>query len=86
MNKGLCQDFLKLNTIDPIAFLESGKVAVPGEASKADIEAVKNRPVEKVDRSKMKTRAEIQQEEIQEFLKSNNVSINLSDKGTNVMV
>ncbi len=85
VNKGLCQDFLKLNTIDPIAFLESGKIAIPGEATRADIEAVKNRPVEKVDRSKMKTRAEIQQEEIQEFLKSNNISINLSDKGTNVM-
>lgn len=86
VNKGLCQDFLKLNTIDPLAFLESGKVAIPGEATRADIEAVKNRPIEKVDRSKMKTRAEIQQEEIQEFLKSNNISINLSDKGTNVMV
>lgn len=32
----------------------------------------------------MKSRAEIQQEEIQEFLKSNNISINLSENGTNV--
>ncbi len=86
VNKGLCRDFLTQNTIDPIAFLESGKVAIPGQASKAVIEAVKSRPVEKVDRSKMKTRAQIQEEEIQEFLKNYSVDVSLSDKGTNIAV
>lgn len=86
VNKGLCRDFLTQNTIDPIAFLESGKVAIPGQASKAVIDAVKARPVEKVDRTVMKTRAQIQEEEIQEFLKKNDISIGMSDNGTNLSV
>lgn len=86
VNKGLCRDSLLQNTIDPIAFLESGKVAIPGQASKAVIEAVKSRPIEKVDRSTMKTRAQIQEEEAQEFLKKNNITIGLSENGTNLPV
>jgi hypothetical protein len=65
VNKGLCRDFLTANTIDPIAFLESGKVSVPGGPTKEALDAIRNRPQEKADRTHMKTRAEIQQEEIE---------------------
>ncbi|MDQ1344243.1 MAG: Peptidase protein [Patescibacteria group bacterium] len=85
VNKGLCRDWLSRNTIDPIAFLESGKVAIPGVADSTVIEAVRNKPTERPDRTSMKTRAEIQEEEIQEFLKKNSISIGLSENGTNVM-
>jgi hypothetical protein len=85
VNKGLCRDFLTANTIDPIAFLESGKVSVPGGPTKEALDAIRNRPQEKADRTHMKTRAEIQQEEIEEFLKKNSVTIGL-DTVTNVLV
>lgn len=75
VNKGLCRDWLASNTIDPIAFLESGKVSIPGSATSQVVEAVRNRPTERPDRTVMKTRAQIQEEEIQEFLKKNSISI-----------
>ena len=86
VNQGACRDFLARNTIDPIAFLESGKIAVPGTATKEVVESVQNRPVKVVERTNMKTRAQIQEEEIQEFLKENSLSFGLSEAGTNVPV
>jgi hypothetical protein len=86
VNKGLCRDSLTANTIDPIAFLESGKVAVPGGPTGSAVSAIRNKPQQKADRTHMKTRAEIQQEEIDEFLKKYSISFGLDNVGTNLLV
>ncbi len=84
VNQGLCRDYLTANTIDPIAFLESGQTTAPGGPTAATVENIQNRPQQKVDRTNMKSRAEIQEEEMQEFLRTHSVSIGLSNDGTNL--
>ena len=86
VNRGLCRDDLTANTIDPIAFLESGRVSSPAGPTKAAVDAIQTRPQEKVSRVGMKSRAEIQQEEMDEFMKDHSMTVGLSEIGTNLLV
>lgn len=80
VNQGLCRDFLTSNTIDPIAFLESGRTTSPEGPTAGDVAAIQGTAQVRVDRTNMKSRAEIQEDEMREFLKMHSVSIGMKNE------
>jgi len=83
VNQGLCRDFLTANTIDPIAFLESGVVTTTA-AVQAIQEKTKTAP--KIEQKTIKTREQILDEEMQEFFKNHTLSVSLGVPGNNIEV
>lgn len=81
VNQGLCRDFLTANTIDPIAFLESG-VVTTNAAVQALQEKTKTAP--KIEQKTIKSREEILDEEMQEFFKDHTLSVSLGVPGNNI--
>jgi glutamyl-tRNA reductase len=67
----MCRDFLTANTIDPILFLESNGQFKAIE----DIKQMQNRTA-KIEKQNIKTREQILEEEIAEFLKTHSFKLN----------
>ena len=106
VNQGLCQDSLAANTIDPIAFLESGHVAspvvTPTPANPNPAPVVETAPVlepitsqmiesirqntQTIDQKTIKSRQEIADEEIKEFLQKYTIRLSTSIPGNNIPV
>ena len=95
VNTGDCRSSLIDNTIDPIAFLETGTrtlptTQVPGipaptnpiPPSSNTIEAIKTRPPVVIERTRIKSREELLEEEATEYLKSHRIAVKLPDNGT----
>lgn len=85
VNQGLCRDFLTANTIDPIAFLESGVVTAAAPSS-ATVQAIqeKAKTAPKIEQKTIKSREQILDEEMQEFFKDHTLSVNLGVPGNNI--
>ncbi len=95
VNTGDCRSSLTDNTIDPIAFLETGAriqppVFIPGTPAptiptaptSATIETIKSKPLVMIDRTRIKSREELLEEEATEYLKSHRITVKLPDNGT----
>lgn len=85
VNTGDCRSYLTSNTIDPIAFLETGVTGVVTPTGNV-IESVKNKPVIIIEKKSIKSREEILNEEAEEYLKSYLLTVNLPSRGTTVAV
>lgn len=72
VNDWMCKDFLTTNTIDPILFLESN-----GTYSDVTISSVQQQQTQtkKIEQKNIKSREEILQEEITEFLKTHSFEL-----------
>jgi hypothetical protein len=96
VNTGDCRSSLTANTIDPIIFLETGNrnfiPESPGTPQSptrppvssptgATIEAIKARPPVVIERSRIKSREELLEEEAQEYLKGHRLSVALPERG-----
>ena len=77
VNGTACRAELLGSTVDPIAFIESGKLAV--SVDRTTVTQVQSKPVVKIEQKTIKSRAQILNEEMQEFLKHANFSLGLSD-------
>ncbi len=77
VNRGLCQADLEANTLDPIAFLESGKIAAP-VISEETIEAIQEAPVVEIKQEDVRSRDEIIREELGIFLKRYQIKVVMS--------
>lgn len=69
VNQGDCRSYLMSNTIDPIAFIETGTMGVVPPTAHV-IETIKNKPSVVIQKQTIKSREEILNEESEEFLKS----------------
>jgi len=71
VNDGMCRDYLLNNTIDPILFLESNGSFV-SNGSFTDIATIKEKQdnTKKIEQKNIKTREQILDEEIYEYLKN----------------
>lgn len=76
VNGTVCRAELTASTVDPIAFIESGKLAVT--VTRTTVTQVQSKPTVKIEQKSIKSRAEILEDEMQEFLKRNNFSLGLS--------
>ncbi|EKD66087.1 MAG: peptidase M23 [uncultured bacterium (gcode 4)] len=81
VNDGMCRDFLTANTIDPILFLESNWEFKAIE----DIKQMQDK-TEKINKQNIKTREQILDEEIAEFLKIHSFKLNTWVSGNNLIV
>lgn len=77
VNDWMCRDFLNNNTIDPILFLESNWTYTSWWNSSVTIESVKQKQTEtkKIEQKNIKSREQILQEEITEFLKNHSFEL-----------
>lgn len=70
----MCREFLEKNTVDPIAFLEGGAISTP--ITTAQIQAIQNTSKNvTIDRKTIKSREQIEEEEIQEFFRNRSFQI-----------
>ncbi|MDD2891762.1 MAG: M23 family metallopeptidase [Candidatus Gracilibacteria bacterium] len=81
VNKGLCQNYLTINTIDPIAFLESN-----GQFTTLEHLQEQTRIAPKIEQKSIKTREQIMDEEIEEFFRDHTLSVNIGVPGNNIEV
>jgi predicted PilT family ATPase len=81
VNQGLCQNYLSANTIDPIAFLESN-----GQFTTIEHLQQQTKIAPKIQQKSIKSREQIQDEEIQEFFKDHTLSVNIGVPGNNIEV
>lgn len=79
VNAGECRTYLQSNTIDPIAFLETGAVGVTVPSSQI-IEQIQRRPVIIIEKTSIKSREEILNEEAEEYLKSYAVEVKMPNR------
>lgn len=84
VNQGLCRDFLTANTIDPIAFLESNGTFTSFAAIEKIQEKGKTAP--KIEKKSIKSREQILDEELEEFLRSHTISVKIGIPGNNIEV
>ena len=77
VNGTVCRAELTGSTVDPIAFIESGKLAVT--VTRTTVTQVQSKPTVKIEQKSIKSRAEILEDEMQEFLKRNNFSLGLAE-------
>jgi hypothetical protein len=77
VNKGLCHADLEANTLDPIAFLESGKLSAP-VISGDTIEEIKDAPAPEIEQTDVRSRDEIVREELGLFLKRYDIRVVMS--------
>lgn len=85
VNTGDCRSYLVANTIDPIAFLETGATGVVPPTGNV-IEQIKNKPVIVIEKKSIKSREEILNEEAEEYLKSYILTVNMPSRGTTVAI
>ena len=84
VNGTLCRSELLSNTVDPIAFIESGKLVTT--VTQSTVNQVQSKPVIKIEQKTIKSRAEILEDEMREFLSRVNFSFGIPESGVNVPV
>jgi hypothetical protein len=81
----MCRSYLTSNTIDPIAFLETGNLATVTPTVNT-IEKIKEKEPVKINPKTIKSRQEIVDEEAAEYLKSYSIDIAIASDGANLEV
>ncbi len=84
VNTGDCRSFLEKNTLDPILFLETGNLStITPTASTIEkiIEKQESPTALKIEKTKIKSRAEIIEEDITEYLRKYEIDVGIPSTG-----
>ncbi len=85
VNGGLCRTWLENNTIDPIAFLESGELlAQAPTVTKETVEKIKEQPRVVIDQTEVESREEILKKELDIFLEDHTIRVSLTTLERNI--
>ncbi|MDD2487749.1 MAG: M23 family metallopeptidase [Candidatus Gracilibacteria bacterium] len=81
VNNGMCRDYLMANSVDPIVFLENNGQFL-------DVQSIKDKQeqTKKIEGKNIKTREQILDEEVEDFMKSHSFTLSTGVSGDNLQV